>query len=74
MDDIHITVANTTTPDMPFREGTYEDLPSSYIAHPGHLEWEGEVGETDDAPGPGGVITLSALFVAVVLVRRRQSV
>ena len=72
--EINISVANTTTPDTPFWEGTYEELPSSYVAHPGHLEWEGEVGEVEEAPGPGAVITLTALFVAVVvMVRRRQS-
>ena len=71
-DNVTFSIANTSMPDTPFWEGTYDDLSSSYVAHPGHLDWEGEVGETDEAPGPGAIITLAALFIAVVVMVRRR--
>jgi len=58
----------------PIFNGTYEDLPKEYTTHIGVLEWEGHVGEVEETPGFGALISVLALTVALVVVigtRRR---
>jgi hypothetical protein len=58
----------------PVFNGTYEDLPSEYRTHIGVLEWVGHIGEVEDTPGFGALISVLALSVALVVVigtRRR---
>jgi len=55
-----------------FYNGTYEDLPSEYRTHIGALEWEGHVGEPEETPGFGLLISVLALTVAVFAVGARR--
>lgn len=56
----------------PVYNGTYEDLPKEYHTHIGVLEWEGHVGEPEETPGFGSLISVLALTVALVVVIRRR--
>ncbi len=62
--------------DVPLEEpvynGTYEDLPSEYRTHIGHLEWEGHVGEVEETPGFGALLSMAAVAVVVVIVVHRR--
>lgn len=54
-------------------DGSYHDLPAEYRTHIGHLDWEGHIGEVEEAPGFGMLLSLGAVVaVAVVLVGRRR--
>ena len=53
-------------------DGTYEDLPSEYRTHIGALEWEGHVGEPEETPGFGVLVSVLALTIAVFAVGARR--
>ena len=54
--------------------GTFEDLPVKYRTDIGVLEWEGRVGEEEEAPGPSATLALGSIIVvaAVSLMARRR--
>ncbi|UCC92775.1 MAG: hypothetical protein JSW25_08945 [Thermoplasmata archaeon] len=52
--------------------GSYEDLPKEYRTHIGHLDWEGHVGEPEEAPGFGTLMSVLAMSTVAVLVLRRR--
>jgi hypothetical protein len=57
-----------------YYNGTFEDLPSEYRTHIGRLEWEGHVGEVEESPGFGALISMAAVATMAVLLlasRRR---
>ena len=60
------------TIEDPLYNGTYEDLPSEYRTHIGALEWEGHVGEPEETPGFGVLISALALTIAVFAVGARR--
>lgn len=55
-----------------FFNGTYEDLPLEYRTHIGALEWEGHVGEPEETPGFGALVSVLALTIAVFAVGARR--
>jgi hypothetical protein len=58
--------------DDPVFNGTYDELPKEYRTHIGQLEWEGHVGEPEETPGFGSLLAVSAVVVALVVVRTRR--
>jgi len=57
----------------PLFNGTYEDLPKEYRTHIGRMEWVGHVGELEETPGFGMLMSVLALAaVAVVAARSRR--
>jgi hypothetical protein len=57
----------------PVFNGTYDDLPHEYRTHIGSLEWAGHVGEVEETPGFGAMISMAAVaLVSVLLLRRRR--
>jgi hypothetical protein len=72
---VNITYPNDMPPEAMeyFYYGTYEDLPKEYRTHIGQIEWEGHVGEPEEAPGFGTLLSLMAMTaIAVLLVRGRR--
>jgi hypothetical protein len=53
--------------------GTYEDLPHEYRTHIGVMEWAGHVGEVEESPGFGAMMSMAAaVVVSVLLLRSRR--
>ncbi len=58
--------------DEPVYDGPYEDIPKEYRTHIGKMEWVGHIGEPEETPGFGALLSLGAVVaVSLVLVRRR---
>jgi hypothetical protein len=57
----------------PIFNGSYNDLPKEYRTHIGQLEWEGHVGEPEETPGFGPLMSVLAMAtIAVLVVRGRR--
>lgn len=71
---MEIAIVNVTNTTHVHFEGAFEDLPHGYEAHLGVLEWEGEVGGEEEAPGLTAWSGLLAMALAVLLasLRRRR--
>ena len=74
--ELRVTIWDPSIEDMmhePLFNGTYEDLPGEYRTHIGHLDWEGHIGEVEESPGFGALLSMAApAIVAVLLVRSRR--
>jgi hypothetical protein len=69
---LEVTIFNETNSTDVLFEGAFEDLPTKYTTHIGMLEWEGEVGGEEEAPGMTAGTGLLALSVVVVFISRRR--
>jgi hypothetical protein len=67
--DVHEYILGTVV-EPPVWSGPYEDIPKEYRTHIGHLEWEGHVGEPEEAPGFGTLMSVLAMAAIAVLVLR----
>jgi hypothetical protein len=70
--DLELTIANVSDPSHVHFEGAFEELPKAYQTHVGTLEWEGDVGPEEEAPGMASWTALLALSLIVVLMGRRR--
>ncbi|UCC93717.1 MAG: hypothetical protein JSW25_03375 [Thermoplasmata archaeon] len=73
--ELTVTIYDPSREDWeqdPVWTGVYEDLPKEYRTHIGALEWEGHVGEPEETPGFGALMSILALTVAIVVVIRTR--
>jgi hypothetical protein len=74
--ELWITIWEFTVENIyqePVFNGTYEDLPDGYRTHIGQLEWVGHVGEPEETPGFGFLLSMLAMAtVAGTALRGRR--
>jgi MYXO-CTERM domain-containing protein len=69
---LDMTISNATNSTEVHFAGAFDDLPAKYSTHLGVLEWEGEVGPEEEAPGMTAWSGLLALTVVVLVASRRR--